>query len=168
MWGLRPVGTGPMLPLAAYLEDTDCSINSLWIHVERMHHRNDRSSYYAYDPISRTLPEGHTFIKKQKKTKNQNQSPGRDGHLNLHHHSRWTTPPALTYSVLTTALGVGTAGCLVLERKPGAKRWNSWSHVLPHCSALPPWSVSFTSGQSSKSPQSIRKAPQYHRKAPWR
>lgn len=115
-WQLRT--HRPMLPLAMYLEDSNCSVNTHGIMLSGWTTRKDRHFYCAYNPV--TISQSHTLrIRKKRK---QTQNSGRDGQFNapssqyLCFGSVWSTSHSLTCFVLTTAPGVCTASCLVREK----------------------------------------------------
>lgn len=53
----RPMWKGPILPLAIYLEDSNCSVNIHWTMLGEWTTRNDRSLYCAFNPVSKTLSQ---------------------------------------------------------------------------------------------------------------
>ena len=55
-------------------------------YIEWMNHRNDRSVYHAYNPVSKTLPESYTALWRRKE--NRIRAQEEMANSTLHHHSR--------------------------------------------------------------------------------
>ena len=76
--------TGPMLPLAMYLEDNNCSVNTHGIMLSGWTTRKDRHFCCAYNPDSRTISESHTSLRNRRK---ENRAQEEMANSMLHSHS---------------------------------------------------------------------------------
>ena len=133
-------------------------------YIEWMNHRNDRSVYHAYNPVSKTLPESYTALWRRKE--NRIRAQEEMANSTLHHHSRhiWVYMKRFILIDLFYPHNRLRGWYCYLPcktEKTKAQRQNSESPALPHYSVLPPNCQSLP--KASVYPI-ILKAPQFHGK----
>ena len=128
--------TGPLLPLAIYLEDSKFSVNVTELCWVNKPQGMTGVSTHAYNPVSKlSLQVLLLYEEEEKRTESEPRKRWPTQHSTITagtYGSTWTTSHSLTYFVLTTDWGGDIIISFVRQRKPRYTETEFWVH----CSSL--------------------------------